>query len=564
MNKQAIMHIPESKYCYPINQNTLVLRLRMDKRDDVDRVEVVYGCKYQYHEKRETAELEVRYQDDLFKYYEIKLNLLDVRLSYVFQIWKNNHCYYFSEDGLTSFFDFKLAYYNSFQMPYINRNDVHQVVEWMEGAVFYEIFVDRFLQGKKDKNTDYINTQWGEIPNPKSFTGGDIVGITQKLDYIKDLGANGIYLTPIFQSISNHKYDISDYKKVDEQFGTNEEFRKLVDEAHKRGIRIVLDGVFNHCSNLLPQFQDVVLKGKKSRYFNWFIIHGDEIDTKNINYEVFGFCDYMPKLDTSHKEVQDFIIDIALFWIKEFNIDGWRLDVSDEVSHSFWRKFREKVKKVKPDCVIIGENWHDANAFLQGDQYDSIMNYGFTKACLDYYASSVSAQEFAERLNHLLMRNTSQVNSMMLNLLDSHDTNRFFTIVDKNANRLLSAIATMCVYMGAPCLYYGTEILLEGGYDPDNRRCFDWEESHWNVSFMKEIKNLLSLKERKVLQKGDICITHDENLCYINRTYKNTQIKLILNQSGKEVEINQTGKILASNHFLDKKLLTDGFVVYED
>src|SRR5699024_384119 len=143
---------------------------------------------------------------------------------------KNNHCYYFSEDGLTSFFDFKLAYYNSFQMPYINRNDVHQLVEWMEGTVFYEIFVDRFVQGKKYKNTDYINTQWGEIPNTKSFTGGDIVGITQKLDYIKDLGANGIYLTPIFQSISNHKYDISDYKKVDEQFGSNEEFRKLVDE----------------------------------------------------------------------------------------------------------------------------------------------------------------------------------------------------------------------------------------------------------------------------------------------------------------------------------------------
>lgn len=344
MNKQAILHIPESKYCYPVNQNTLVLRLRMDKEDDADCVEVVYGCKYKYHETQESAVMEEKYQDDMFKYYEIELKLKDVRLSYVFRIHKGKKCFYFSEDGITSTYDFKLAYYNSFQLPYINRNDIHEMVDWMEGAVFYEIFVDRFNQGSKYKNTDYINLKWGGIPDPKSFTGGDIPGITQKLDYLKDLGINGIYLTPVFSSISNHKYDISDYKKIDEQFGTNEDFRILVREAHKRGIRIVMDGVFNHCSNRLPQFQDVLLKGRESSYFDWFMIHGEKIDTENINYEVFGYCDYMPKFDTNNEEVQEFLIDIALFWIKEYDIDGWRLDVSDEVSHSFWRKLLVYVK----------------------------------------------------------------------------------------------------------------------------------------------------------------------------------------------------------------------------
>ncbi|MFT4146964.1 MAG: glycoside hydrolase family 13 protein [Mobilitalea sp.] len=565
MNKQAILHIPESKYCYPINQNTLVLRLRMDKGDDVDRVEVVYGCKYRFYLEKETAVMEAKYQDDLYTYYEIQLELKDVRFVYVFQIWKDQKCCYFSEDGVTATYDFNLSYYNSFQVSYINKSDVHEVVDWMRETVFYQIFIDRFYQGSKDKNTDYINLDWGKIPNPKSFTGGDIPGITQKLDYLQGLGVNGIYLTPVFKSISNHKYDISDYKNIDEHFGTNEEFKLFVKEVHKRGMRIVLDAVFNHSSNLLPQFQDVVQKGKESEFFDWFMIRGDQVDTENINYEVFGFCDYMPKLNTNNQGLQNFLLDIASHWIEEYEIDGWRLDVSDEVSHSFWRRFRNKVKELKPECVIIGENWHDAYSYLQGDQYDSIMNYAFTKACLDYYAfEKFSAKEFAEKLNHLLMRNNGQVNAMMMNLLDTHDTDRFYTSVHKNKDRLLSAIAVMMLYVGAPCIYYGTELCLEGGYDPDNRRCFDWDENHWDLSFMQKIKTLISLKQIPALQKGEIRITYDEKLCYISRTYLSSEILLVVNQSGETVELSKTGKILIANNLKeDINLLTDGFVVFE-
>lgn len=564
MNKQAILHIPESKYCYPINQNTIVLRLRMDKEDDIDKVEVVYGCKYTIHLERKTAIMEAKYQDNLYRYYEIELILEDVRLSYVFRIWKGEENCYFSEDGITNTYDFKLSYYNSFQLPYINQNDIHEMVDWMEGAVFYQIFVDRFYREIEDKDSSYINLPWGDIPNPKSFAGGDIPGITKKLDYIQGLGVNSVYLTPVFQSISNHKYDISDYKRIDESFGTNEDFHELVKEVHKRDMKIILDAVFNHSSMLLPQFQDVLLKGRDSEYFDWFIIHGDEVDMESINYEVFGFCNYMPKFNTSNPEVQRFLIDIAIYWVEKYDIDGWRLDVSDEVSHNFWRKFREEVKQVKPDCVIIGENWHDANAYLQGDQYDSIMNYAFTKACLDYYAfETFDAKGFAEKLNHLLMRNTRQVNKMMMNLLDTHDTDRFYTSVNKNKDRLLSAIAVMTMYMGAPCIYYGTEICLEGGYDPDNRRCFDWEEKNWDISFMEAIKKLFLLKQKSVLQKGDIHIYYDENLCYISRIYESKEILLITNQSGETVSFQKNGMILAENKLVDEKLSTDGFVILE-
>lgn len=562
MNIKALLHKSDSKFCFPTSKNTLVLRLQADKEDIFDRVEVIYGSKYTIYLKQQKAIMEVKYVDKLYNYYEVELELEDVRLSYVFCLWKDNKPFYFSEDGITEFYDFKLSYYNSFQMPYIHESDLHKMVPWMENAVFYQIFIDRFRQGNKEKDQSYLNLHWGDIPHPKSFAGGDLDGIIEKLDYIKGLGVNALYLTPVFCAISNHKYDISDYMNIDPHFGTNDTFTKLINEAHKRGMRVVLDAVFNHCSMLLPQFQDVLKYGSSSRYFDWFMIHGDHPNPDKLNYEVFAFCNYMPKFNTNNPEVEEYLLNIATHWIKEYDIDGWRLDVSDEVPHSFWRKFRDAVKNVKTDCVIIGENWHDANAYLMGDQYDSIMNYAFTKACLDYYAfETFDAKAFSNKLNHLLTRNTKQVNGMMLNLLDTHDTDRFFTSVNKNKDKLLSAIAVMTIYPGAPCLYYGTEICLEGGYDPDNRRCFDWDESKWDYDFMTKIKDIFNLKQIEILKKGDIQITSKGNLCYINRFYKKEEISLILNQSKKAVSLVLDGDIQVVNNYKSNQLLTDGFVI---
>lgn len=541
MNEQAICHIPDSKYCYAYNKDTVELRLRVDKNDQFLKVSVIYGGKYDYQTKRFSADLKLIRTDRLYSYYSIRIKLEDLRLVYVFElIDKNEKSYFFSEDGLSENYDYTLNYYNAFQLPYINEIDCHRPVEWMNEAIFYQIFVDRFNKGDTGKNLDYINLDWGEIPNPKSFAGGDIKGIIEKLDYISDLGANAIYITPIFKSKSNHKYDISDYYLIDEQFGSNEDLQKLVEIAHKKGIRIILDAVFNHCSNELFQFKDCIEKGNKSKYFNWFIINDDYLDTDNVNYECFANCDYMPKFNTSNPEVQKFLIEIATHYVQKYNIDGWRLDVGDEVSHDFWRNFRKTVKNVNQDCVIIGENWHNAYPFLTGNQYDSIMNYAFTKATLDFFAFGTSnVKAYSEKLNELLMRNTDIVNYMMLNLLDSHDTHRFYTRVEKSKTKLLAAIAVMIFYIGTPCLYYGTEIPLEGEYDPDCRRTMDWNKAYEKNDFNFEFRKLLKLRENsKALKYGSAMIRYEKYYLIIEREYDNETLQLIVDSKSFEYQIN--------------------------
>lgn len=534
MNRYAMMHMVDSAYCFPVSKNQIVLRLRTAK-DDIKEAYVIFESKYVFGESQKRLPMVKSYTCELFDYFTITLTLKDTRLAYVFYVNDGNGCYYFSEDGITKTYDYQLGFYNFFQYPYINETDVMDSVDWMKHAVFYQIFVDRFHMAKTEKDLSYINCKWGDIPTPKTFAGGDLPGVQDKLDYIKNLGFNAIYLTPVFKSISNHKYDISDYWKVDAQFGSNEDLRSLIEETHKKGMRIVLDAVFNHCSDRMAQFADVKKYGRKSKYYDWFIIDGDKPDEQKLNYETFASCEYMPKLNTSNDEVQKYLIDIACFYITEYHIDGWRLDVSDEISHEFWRNFRRAVKSVKKDAVIIGENWHDANSNLRGDQYDSIMNYAFTKANLDYFATeSMDSEQFAYKLNELLMRNTDTVNDMMLNLLDSHDTHRFFSEVGENREKMKAAISLLYLYPGAPCIFYGTEILTKGGYDPDCRRCMDWEKAEGECC--GDIKALLrylsSIRQRYDLSSGKVEIYAKNAVFLFKNVSSDYDIELWINNTG--------------------------------
>ncbi len=525
MIESAILHIPESKFCFAVKPNEICLRLRISKSDFPDEVKVVYGGKYAYALTRECAPMRRQCEDRLFAYYTVTLKLTDLRLVYVFEITCDNKIYFFSEDGLTEKFDFELSYYNCFQYAYINECDIMPPVEWMDTATFYQIFVERFNIGNGKKDKSYINLKWGDIPDPKSFAGGDIKGITEKLSYLNGLGINALYLTPVFSSVSNHKYDIGDYYEIDKNFGNKDDLRKLIENAHAQGIKIVLDAVFNHCSENFSQFQDVLKKGKESKYYDWFIITNDD----PLEYECFASCKYMPKFNTSNPEVCEYLIDIATYWIKEFDIDGWRLDVSDEVSHDFWRTFRKAVKSVKPDSVLIGENWHDANIYLHGDQFDSIMNYAFTKACLDFYAfGTLDVQSFADKLNEILMRNTDTVNNMMLNLLDTHDTHRFLTRVEGNTDKLMSALALTYFFPGAPCIYYGTENAMEGGYDPDCRRTFDWGQEKIDNPVKSLIKRLTAMKRSSVFSQAQAKIFCKSGMLTVERG----EYKLTINEKG--------------------------------
>lgn len=562
MNEYALLHMPESNYCFPTGKKQITLRLRTAKEDNLEQVAVIHACKYEFHNHRIETKMEKKYNDRLFSYYEVILDIEDVRFAYIFRLVKDGVTKYYCEDGLVETYNFNLGFYNFFQLPYISEEDRIETVEWMKSAVFYQIFVDRFFQGDKEKDESYINSKWDDMPTPKSFSGGDLKGILNKLDYIASLGVNVIYLTPIFVSGSNHKYDISDYKRIDPGFGSNEDFKILVEAIHTRGMKIVLDAVFNHCSSSLLQFQDVMKRGKQSPYHSWFIIDGDKPDPQTLNYECFGSCHYMPKLNSANVEVRDFLLDIGCHWVEEYDIDGWRLDVSDEVSHDFWRVFRKEIKDRKKDCVIIGENWHNAYPFLMGDQYDGIMNYAFTKASLDYFAfDSLDTQHFAWKLNEILMRNKTQVNLMMMNLLDSHDTHRFFTEVSRDKNKLLAAIAIMTVFPGAPCIYYGTEICTEGGYDPDSRRTFNWEEKDWDKEVWKTIHRILRLKDEKTLQEGDISITAKEGLLYLERKTTEETICFIYNGENLEAVIGTGQEIILAHRYEADRLKQGGFVV---
>ncbi|MGN1295790.1 MAG: alpha-amylase family glycosyl hydrolase, partial [Bacilli bacterium] len=240
-----------------------------------------------------------------------------------------------------------------------------------------------------------------------------------------------------------------------------------------------------------------------------------------------------------------------------FDIDGWRLDVSDEVSHSFWKEFRKHVKEIKKDVVLIGENWHDANSFLHGDEFDSIMNYAFLKALLDYLAfDNFDAKAMSDKLNELLMRNTIIVNKMMLNMIDSHDTLRFFTEVNRNLNKYFIALAILFFYEGVPCLYYGDENMMEGGYDPDSRRCF--VESEHNQAY-ELIKELASLRKQRDFYDSDLYISYEENLLLLERRNNKCIYRLICNIASKK--LYDASEILLSHNYQNKVMEQYSFVI---
>ncbi|NYV27603.1 alpha-glycosidase [Streptobacillus felis] len=561
MNKAGFYHEPVSRYCFAINDNELVIRLRIDKKDKNKEVYFIYGKKYDFYLKRNEKRIYVKYEDDTYAYFEFNIKLEDVRLAYVFKMVDGEKEYYYSEDGVTEVYDFKLAYYNFFQVPYINKNDVMPTINWCRSAIYYQIFVDRFYKGK-EKDETYINLKWGNKPKPTSFAGGDLEGIRKKIPHLKDLGINVIYLTPIFSAETNHKYDTLNYFEIDKQFGDKEDFKKLVDDIHANGMKIVLDAVFNHINMNSKEFMDVRKKGSDSKYYDWFVIKGEYPDIKKINYECFASVREMPKLNTVNKEVQDFLITVGKYWIEEFDIDGWRLDVADEISYEFWRRFRTEIKNIKDDAVLIGESWHDGYPFLKGDQYDGIMNYGFTKAVLDYVAKDrIDSNGLCHSLTRLLMRNLGQVNIMNMNLLDSHDTVRFLTDVNGSKDKLLMALSLLFTFIGTPCIYYGTEILMEGYSDPDCRRCFNWNEKKWDSMYLSKLKELISLRKEKIIQYGDVKFEVVESMFKMTRYLGDKEIILILNMS-KNDKILSLGDVISSNKYENNILKHEGYIVY--
>jgi len=526
MNKQAIYHRPKSNYCYAYDNDTIHLRIRAAK-GDLDNVTLVYGDKYDW-ENSEKMQMKFNCADENYDYFTVEIKPNTKRLAYYFLVKSDNKQYYYTEWGVAENIDKDDIYLHFFQYPYINETDVHQTPQWVKDAVFYQIFPERFYNGDESTNPEIIE-KWGNSPERNNYFGGDLKGIIKKIDHLTELGVNAIYLTPIFESYSNHKYNTKDYMKVDPHFGDLETIKELVKECHKRGVRVVLDAVFNHSGYYFEPFQDVIKNGEKSQYYDWFYIKKWPIEVDPPSYDTFAFVSQMPKLNTHNKEVREYLLKVSKYWIEEVDIDGWRLDVSDEISHDFWREFRKVVKNAKEDAYIVGEIWHDSLPWLNGDQFDAIMNYPLMRACIQYIAyENMNDKEFIETINEIQMRNTKQVNEVMLNLLDSHDTSRFLTKSNGNIDKLRLAIAFLLTYTGTPSIYYGTEIGMEGGDDPDCRKTMEWDREKWDKDLFEFTKQLIiQLKDKKYISVLEGQEIENDN-CMFEFNLKSYEVKVLI------------------------------------
>ena len=529
MNKAALLHIPKSNYAYAVDENTLCIRFRSGK-EDLKKITLFYGDKFDL-DNMKFCNMEKIFTDDLFDYFEAYIQVLYNRYAYYFKLESLNETVYFGEYGVMNHLDISKLYFNIFQFPYIHKRDLHYIPNWVNNRIFYQIFPDRFFKSQKLFTKSKFNN-WDELPTSTSLYGGNLLGIIEKLDYLEELGVNAIYLNPIFKSPSNHKYDTTDYFEIDENFGTKDHLKLLVNEAHKRKFKIILDCVFNHCGFDFKYFQHVVKNGKKSKYFNWFYINGNKVNISPPNYLTFAFTYKMPKLNTSNKEVREFLISVCKYWTKEFNIDGWRLDVADEIDHEFWREFRKALKEINKDILILGENWHDSYPWLLGDQHDGVMNYPITKVCIEYFGEGkITSKEFSNAISNILIRNKDIVNKAMLNLLDSHDTPRFISYC-KNIDILKLSLLFLMTFIGMPCIYYGTEILTQGKGDPDCRRTFNWNKETWNKDFITYVKRLIEIrKKEKLLQTGKIKIYCQNHLLIMERFNEKEKIVVVFNNS---------------------------------
>lgn len=535
MNKHAVFHQPGSNYAFALSENHMCIRLRA-ARGDIKRCVLFYGDRYYPRPriKMTGIEMEVVASDELFDYFEADFETEYPRLSYYFWLTDCIEDYYYLPGKFT-----KNPHTNRmgyFVMPYIRREDITSVPEWAKKAIIYQVFPDSFATSyrKISCKSAVKYTPDGQVSEAR--LGGTIKGITENIDYLAELGIDCIYLNPIFSAESYHKYDTIDYYSIDPCLGTMDDFREMVKTCHDNGIRVILDGVFNHCGWKFFAFRDVCVKGEDSKYKDWFYKLEFPVNTENINYAAFAYVHKMPKLNTGNPEVIKYFCDVGRFWIRECDIDGWRLDVADEVDHGFWREFRKAVKEEKPDVFLIGEIWEDAPQWLEGDQFDSAMNYRFTDICKSFFAlNDISVDEFDNSLGYMLMRYKRQISLAQMNMLDSHDVPRFLYYCGEDIRKLKLAAMFLMTYAGIPSVFAGDEKGISGFMDTEYRSRMIWEDTPLTLDLFSYYKKLISIRKKHIdAFSGGVKTVYKDNAKGIYgfvRFSKTKEITVVLNNS---------------------------------
>lgn len=398
MEFNGVFHQAYDNYCYPLNEDELIINIKTGY--DVKEVNIILGDPFAagilgggetWNGDKQPIIFKKKLKHQIWWTTTVKPPFK--RLKYYFELITEDERWFYFEDGFVSAEQMALEGRSRqcFVFPWMNPCDIPVTPKWVNDTIWYQIFPDRFCNGDHSIDPDYV-VPWrnrGKVKNEECF-GGDLAGIIKKLDYLKELGINGIYLTPINESPSNHKYDTTDYAKIDPRFGDEDTFKRLVLEAHRRDMRIMLDGVFNHCGYYFAPWQDVLAKGADSEYYDWFMINEWPLDfkhgaAKKGQFYTFGFFDNMPKLNTNNSAVRKYFIDICANWVENYHIDGLRLDVANEVSHRFCKELRARLKEINPDIYILGEIWHNALPWLRGDEFDAVMNYPLGESIKDFW-----------------------------------------------------------------------------------------------------------------------------------------------------------------------------------
>lgn len=388
--------------------------------------------------------------------------------------------------------------------------------EWVRDAVFYQIFPDRFVRSGRVDVGAHLEA-WDSPPTHTGYKGGDLWGVIDNLDYMVDLGITALYLNPIFQSPSNHRYHTHDYLKVDPMLGGDLAFDALLDAAHERDMRVVIDGVFNHASRGFFQFSDIAEHQEKSAYVDWFRVKEFPIHPYNedqpANYDSWWGLRALPAFNTENAIVREYLWGVGEYWI-ERGVDGWRLDVPNEITTpGFWEEFRRRVHAINPDAYLVGEIWGAADKWVgPSGRFDGAMNYQLGNAIIAFAVGDQvnpdtildnneyeitppkNAGQLADHVDWLGSLYDTEAQLAMLNLLDSHDTARIITIAGGDVDLALLALTMLFTMPGAPCLYYGTEVGMAGGPDPDCRRGFPPDQLMWNHELLNAVRELIELR----------------------------------------------------------------------
>lgn len=548
MIKEAIFHKMDKEYAYALSDNKFLIKIKT-KKDDILSIKLYYCDKYLRKYKRMEGRLHYKemkkvFSDELFDYYEGEINIDVICLRYFFKLISRDEISYY---GNYRFYNHKITIIDEMFdfSQQVRVEEIFDIPSWAEGSIVYQIFPDRFA--RTDFDTSGI---WYDPPKrfSRSLYGGTIKGITQHLDYLSSLGIEVIYLTPIFTSSSDHKYNTDDYLEIDKDFGTIDDFKELVGECHKRNIKLILDGVFNHSGFMFEPFQDVIKNQENSRYKDWYYIKKFPVDFsftpdqkwKKPNWLTFGYAGPMPKLNTSNPEVREYIFKVARKYL-ELGIDGWRLDVADEISHDFWKEFRKVVKSINKDALIIGEVWYESTPWLLGDEYDTVMNYEFSRDIgLLVNDKTYKCSDFVNDYSFLLGRVHKAVRNYLWNLIDSHDTPRFLTS-SGSKKKLKFALSLQMVLPGMPMIYYGDELGMEGKQDPDCRRGMLWDENKQDKEMLEHYKKWINIRKNvKALRKGTtkfVNINDELKTFEVIREYKKEIVRVLVDVKKYEVKI---------------------------